>query len=261
MAGISPIAAARPSRALVAAAILATALFCGPADAAASEPCLRQSFEGAGYAICAFDPRRDDIRVFWKAGDGKPFGKFQALADALKSHGLSLRFAVNGGIFQENFTPLGLYVEDGRELHRVDQRDGASNFHLKPNGVFYVGAGSVGVLETARFLGLAPQARYATQSGPMLVIDGKLHPKIQPTGTSAKIRNGVGVRADGQAVFAISDGPVTFHAFARLFRDRLGCPNALYLDGSISSLYAPALGRSDDVWPLGPMIGVVGPQP
>jgi uncharacterized protein YigE (DUF2233 family) len=93
----------------------------------------------------------------------------------------------------------------------------------------------------------------------MLVIDGRIHPKILPTGTSEKIRNGVCVRDGTTAVFVIADQPITFYAFARLFRDGLGCANALFLDGSISSLYAPELGRDDEMTPLGPMIGVSAP--
>jgi uncharacterized protein YigE (DUF2233 family) len=122
--------------------------------------------------------------------------------------------------------------------------------------VFYVGDSAAGVAETTRFLASGPKARYATQSGPMLVIDGRIHPKILPTGTSAKIRNGVGVRDGAQVVFAISDQPVTFYAFARLFRDALNCPNALFLDGSVSSLFAPNLKRADTLFPIGPIIGV-----
>jgi prepilin-type processing-associated H-X9-DG protein len=67
------------------------------------------------------------------------------------------------------------------------------------------------------------------------------------------------VRDGVTAIFAISDEPVTFHAFARLFRDELGCANALFLDGSVSSLYASELGRDDELAPLGPMIGISVP--
>jgi len=115
------------------------------------------------------------------------------------------------------------------------------------------------VTETSRYLATAPPARYATQSGPMLIVEGKIHPKIKPDGTSAKIRNGVGACTGGAVVFAIADEPVTFDAFARLFRDGLGCQNALFLDGSISSLYAPELNRDDELGPIGPIAGVVRP--
>ena len=212
-------------------------------------------FEGAAYTVCSFDARRDDIRLYWKAPDNKAYGDFSRLAGTLAAHGRSLRFAMNAGMFEADQSPVGLYIEDGRQLHKADLREGASNFHLKPNGVFYLGDGAAGVVETTRFLANGPKARYATQSGPMLVIDGRIHPKISPSGASAKLRNGVGVRDGALIFFAISEEPVTFHAFARLFRDGLNCPNALFLDGSVSSLYAPNLNRRDDpLLPIGPIV-------
>jgi len=128
---------------------------------------------------------------------------------------------------------------------------------MKPNGVFYFDSRRAGILETQAFLRAGLRPDYATQSGPLLVQGGVFHPKIEPSGTSEKIRNGVGVRDGHVAVFAISEDPVTFYRFASLFRDRLGCPDALFLDGSISSLFAPAVGRADGLLPLGPMVGVV----
>ena len=52
-----------------------------------------------------------------------------------------------------------------------------------------------------------------------------------------------------------------FHDFATLFRDRLGCRNALFLDGSISSLYAPGLRRHDREAVMGTIIAVVRQLP
>jgi len=240
--------------AIRAAIVIAFATTCAKAAWAAS-PCAPTVFEGAHYTVCTFDPRRDEIRTFWKDGDGVAYGSLQGLAKAMDAHGRKLVFAMNGGMYQPDLSPVGLYVEDGRELHRADTRGGSSNFRLKPNGVFYVADGGAGVMETSKFLASGIKPRYATQSGPMLVIDGRIHPRIRPTGTSTKTRNGVGAR-DGAIVFAISEDPVTFHAFADLFRDALNCPNALFLDGSISSLYAPDLHRADTLWPIGPIIGV-----
>ncbi|MEA2840293.1 MAG: hypothetical protein QOF41_1623 [Methylobacteriaceae bacterium] len=117
-----------------------------------------------------------------------------------------------------------------------------------------MGKGSAGVTETGRFLACATKALYATQSGPMLIIAGHIHPKIHADGTSRKIRNGVGVASGRIVQFVISDNAVTFYEFASLFRDRLGCRDALFLDGSISSLYAPDLGRDDRLLSLGPII-------
>jgi uncharacterized protein YigE (DUF2233 family) len=219
--------------------------------------CAPSSFDGAKFTICAFDPRHDDIRLFLSGADGRPYGSLAALAQALKAKGETLVFAMNAGMFKEDQSPVGLYVENRKKLHEADTRAGATNFHLKPNGVFWLGDGVAGVAETSRFLADRPAARYATQSGPMLVLDGKIHPKIKPNGTSAKIRNGVGACDGGAVMFAIADEPVTFDAFARLFRDGLGCPNALFLDGSVSSLYAPELNRDDELGPIGPIVGVV----
>jgi uncharacterized protein YigE (DUF2233 family) len=216
-------------------------------------------FEDANYTVCSFDARRDDIRVFWKGANGVAYGGFAGLADALEAQGRQLRFATNGGMFETDLSPVGLFIEDWQQRHKVDTRDGSSNFHLRPNGVFYVADGAAGVMETTRFLSNGPKPRYATQSGPMLVIDGRIHPKIRPTGTSAKIRNGVGAHDSTMVVFAISEQPVTFNAFARLFRDALNCPNALFLDGSVSSLYAPDLKRDDAISQIGPIIGVSAP--
>lgn len=239
----------------LAASIVFSCLAYGAAPAEAS--CAERSFDGAKFTVCAFDPRRDDIRLFLSGTDGKPYGSLAALATALKAKGERLMFAMNAGMFEQDQSPVGLYVENRRKLHGADTRAGPSNFHLKPNGVFWVGDGVAGVTETARFLADPPAARYATQSGPMLVVDGKIHPKIKPSGASEKIRNGVGACDGGDVAFAISDEPVNFDRFARLFRDGLGCPNALFLDGSVSSLYAPELNRDDELTPIGPIVGVV----
>jgi len=229
------------------------------APAAAAPACAPRDFNSARYTVCSFDARRDDIRLYWADALHKPYGGFAALAQDLAAHGRALRFAMNAGMYGADLAPVGLYVEDGKRRVRADTRAGLSNFHLLPNGVFWIGDGVAGVEDTARYLADAPSARFATQSGPMLVIDGRIHPKILPTGTSEKIRNGVCVRNGTTAIFAIAEEPVTFYAFALLFRDGLGCANALFLDGSVSSLYAPELGRDDDLTPLGPMIGVTSP--
>ena len=132
---------------------------------------------------------------------------------------------------------------------------------MLPNGVFCIAEDRFAILESRAYAADPPGCRYATQSGPMLVIDGALHPRFLPDSDSLNLRNGVGVSADGQrAVFVISDEPVTFHRFARFFRDALGLPQALFLDGSISRLYAPELGRSDWGMPMGPVVGLVAPM-
>ncbi|GEP00470.1 phosphodiester glycosidase family protein [Methylobacterium haplocladii] len=218
-------------------------------------PCRAALSEGESYTICVVDLKRERVRLFWLGRDGAPYASLSSLA---RAQGSALSFAMNAGMYDADQAPVGLYVEDGREMKRVSTANGPGNFHLKPNGIFYVKGDKAGVLDTAHYLKARLKPDFATQSGPMLVIDGKIHPKISEDGPSQKVRNGVGVRDDGRtAIFAISERPVSFGAFARLFKDDLGCRNALFLDGSVSSLYAPGLGRSDLSRPLGPLVGAV----
>lgn len=218
--------------------------------------CAPESFEGNDYTVCRFDLRNDHLALFNLDPSGEPYGSFRDLGKALDAKGQDLVFAMNAGMYGEDLKPIGLYVEGGRLLKKANRRDGPGNFHLKPNGVFFIDGNRGGVMETEAYLaaGLSPQ--YASQSGPMLVIDGQIHPKFSADGTSLQRRNGVGATDGHTLVFALSESFVNFHSFARLFRDRLNCPNALFLDGSISSLHAPELGRSDDLAPLGPIVGL-----
>ena len=235
--------------------IILAVLVCATA-ASAGEACRKVEHLGDGYTVCTFDPATDDIQLFQNDRSGKPYGSFRALENDLRQDRVYIRFAMNGGMYLDDQSPVGLFVENGRELKRINTNKGWGNFHLLPNGVFYLLPGRAGVMESKAFATSGIKPFYATQSGPMLVIDGKLHPSFLADSTSFKTRNGVGVTGDGKVVFAISDGPVRFHDFATLFRDDLGCANALFLDGSISSLDIPEWQRRDGLFPLGPIIAV-----
>ncbi|MFN4183823.1 MAG: phosphodiester glycosidase family protein [Hyphomonas sp.] len=223
-------------------------------------PCQTRSFENLPYLVCSFDVADDDIRLFLRDETGVPFGQFDRLANHVASRGGSLVFAMNAGMYHDDRRPVGLYIEEGEAEMGLVRSAGPGNFGMLPNGVFWIDSGVAGVSETLaydeRFQDAPP--RFATQSGPMLVIDGELHPALNPDGTSLRRRNGVGVSRDGhQVYFVISDVPVNFHSFARLFRDELGTPNALYLDGAVSKVYVPALERSESGLDMGPIVGVI----
>ncbi|TCP39743.1 phosphodiester glycosidase family protein [Rhodovulum marinum] len=227
----------------------------------ASAGCNHIDHEGRGYVVCDVDPAQTELRLFHRAADGGILGSFARVDAMLEAEGKSLVFAMNGGMYHADRAPVGLYIEDGQERAPAIASAGPGNFGMLPNGVLCLMADSASVIETRTYLADPPACRHATQSGPMLVIDGDLHPRFLPDSDSRFVRNGVGVRADGAAVFAISDRPVTFHEFARLFRDVLDTPNALYLDGKVSRLYAPDLGRSDIGLPMGPIVGAVADAP
>jgi uncharacterized protein YigE (DUF2233 family) len=219
-------------------------------------PCTSITNENQRYAVCNIDLSRYQIQLFWLDKTGQPFGSLGRFARAVDTPQQPLIIAMNAGMYHSDLSPVGLYVEHGQQLVRVNTAGGPGNFHMKPNGIFFVSDGTVGVMETSRFLRERPAVNFATQSGPMLVIDGHIHPRFSRQGQSRKIRNGVGVRDRNTVLLAVSDTEVSFSEFARLFRDRLGCPNALYFDGSISSLYAPSVDRRDSFWPVGPIVGI-----
>ena len=224
---------------------------------AQAHPCRSKEYAHNAYTVCEVDLAKHTVRLYWKRSDGTPYTYLSGLPRALEHEAGGLLFATNAGMFDPALKPVGLYVEQGRELVHINTRSGYGNFHMKPNGIFYIAAGRAAVAETQAFLKQRPQADLATQSGPMLVINGRLHPRFDWGCTSLKARNGVGVRANGKVIFAISQGEVSFDAFARLFRDGLNCPNALFLDGgSASSLYAPSLNSHGNILSLGPMLAV-----
>ena len=219
--------------------------------------CRDTGFEGVPYAVCEIDPHRHAVVLARADGNGKPYGSLQAFDTVMTAKGTPVLLAMNAGMYHKGLGPVGLFVEDGRQETPLNTAEGEGNFFLKPNGVFFVRPdGSAGVLETGAYAAAHPDVAYATQSGPMLVIDGAIHPRFEENGSSRYIRNGVGVRADGTVVLAISRSPVSLGSFARLFRDRLSCPNALFLDGAISSLSdgeRMLIGGKD---PVGPILAV-----
>lgn len=218
--------------------IAALVLFAGAACPALAEPaalpslCETMVFEETSFVACTTDPELYDIRLFHRAPDGRPYGSLEAFA----AQGPAVVFAMNAGMYLPDLAPQGLHIEAGETRSPLATGDGDGNFHLKPNGVFLVTADRrAAIVQTSAFEAGSTIA-YATQSGPMLVIGGSLHPAFAENGNSHYVRNGVGVRADGKVVFAISLSEVSFGRFARLFRDALSCPDALYLDGFVSGL-------------------------
>jgi uncharacterized protein YigE (DUF2233 family) len=236
---------------------LVLGLVFAPSHAWAVE-CASNALPNGSVTVCRVDLLHENLQLFWRDDSGRPYRQFSALRDALQSQGKKLVFAVNGGMYQPNFSPVGLFVADRRELVPLNRHTGSGNFSQQPNGVFLVDGNSARVITTEEYGREKPQPLLATQSGPMLVHDGEITTSavMSPNSQWRKIRNGVCAPTPDAAVFVISEFPVSFYEFASYFRDHLHCHEALYLDGSISSLYAPRLGREDHGPDMGPIIGV-----
>lgn len=258
-----------PSNRIALWATLASAFFlAAAAPSLAASPCERQSFASSDFIVCTVDPENADLRLFWQDRTGGPYRSFSAVANALEDSGETLVFGLNAGMYWSDFTPMGLYVEDGKTLRPANVRapDDTSgpvpNFYKTPNGIFFITAEGADILPTEQYLAEEPHARIATQSGPMLVIENALNPALIEGSTERRPRSGVGICGDGTVRFAISERPVNFYDLGRLFQEGLQCRNALYLDGGRGTgIYDPELGRNDFSWHggFGPMFGLVEP--
>jgi uncharacterized protein YigE (DUF2233 family) len=234
---------------------LVTCLLCQPRGNAVEFRTVEVA--GKKVTVCRVEVKKEKLRLFHRDETGLPLKRLDRLAEWLGAQDQKLTFAMNAGMYHGDFSAVGLFVSDGREAAPLNVANGEGNFFLKPNGVFAVTEAGARVMETGEYPKLRERVILATQSGPLLLRAGRIHPAFNAASKSRLYRNGVGVQSPEVAIFAISEEPVNFYEFATLFRDVLRCPDALFFDGTISSLYAPELKRSDFKMELGPMIGVV----
>ena len=215
---------------------------------------------GKRVTVCRVDVKKERLQLFHRDENGQPFKRFPPLVKWLEERGQTLTFAMNAGMYERDYSALGVSVADGKELTPLNTAIGEGNFFLKPNGVFLVSERGARIVETSEYPRLKERVLVATQSGPLLVYNGKMHPAFREGSENRLFRNGVGVPSPDVALFAISEAPVNFHEFTTMFRDVLHCPDALFFDGTVCSLYAPKLKRNDFRIDLGPFIGVTEPM-
>ncbi len=214
-----------------------------------------------GVTFHAFIAEPGELKIHWKNADGKPIRKLDSLAATLESDGQKVQFLGNAGIFMENGTPLGLHVEGGKQLHKINNvKEAYGNFYLQPNGIFFIEDGKAKVSTTDQYIKGKHSPTLATQSGPMLVIDGKIHPKFNEESTNRLYRNGVGILPDGRILLAITEHTLTsrvnLHGFATMFLKQ-GCKNALFLDGGLSAVRIPVANiRIETGRQLGPLLSI-----
>jgi len=205
------------------------------------------------------DPKKQDLQLYWKDDSGHIFGSIQHLKEYLEHKHKKLAFAMNGGMYGTDNSPVGLFIQRQRTIVPLDTADGSGNFYLKPNGVFYITKNkTAAVCPTADFKNDG-QTAFATQSGPMLLINGVFHDAFRNGSTNLNIRNGVGILPDNRVVFAMSTVPVNFYDLASYFKS-MGCQNALYLDGFVSRAYIPGKNCLQTDGNFGVIIGIAAPE-
>lgn len=209
------------------------------------------------YLTYTVSPKTETLKMFYKDKNGKLYYNFKNLKKSLKKEGKKLIFAANGGMYQVDRKPVGLYIENGKTIKKVNRRKNAKgNFYLQPNGIFYLTKNKKAVVCTTDEFKKSQDITYATQSGPMLLIDGKIHSKFNKTSKSVHIRNGVGILPNGEVIFVMSKEKVNLYNFAAFFKSK-GCKNALYLDGFVSKTYLPEKNWRQETGKFGVIIGVV----
>ena len=214
-------------------------------------------FSGFTFDICRVKLGKGDFRIdVYYREDDENFRSIGAIRQKIKEEGDSIIYAINGGMYNGRFEPVGLYVENGEEFFPLNLMDGYGNFYLKPNGVFMVGDKGARIMESSLYPEIRDSVIFATQSGPLLVIDGEYHYAFNDTSPNTFVRTGVGVAAPDEILFGVSDREVNFYTFASLFREALECKNALYLDGNIYRVFSPEQDRIDTTGNLGVFIGV-----
>jgi len=257
---LSPASRMLPSfRQIVRTLLLTSLSICAVATlgspAAAAE--LRQyRYNQVSINTCIIDPQQDALRMYWKDGNGAVFGTFSALRAWLRPQGKDLTCATNAGIYDKDHRPLGLYIENGVTLRKLNTRQNAyGNFYLQPNGVFIVAEKQARIVDTAsvdndrtRWLS---DALYATQSGPIMLRNGEINTAFDPASINLFVRNAVCIDPAQKVILAMARNPITFYDFAQFLRDKLHCVDALYLDGNISRIY-PSL-EAD----IGPSFGAI----
>jgi len=233
-------------------------LFCSPYSFA--DEYKEATFKDTRYRLYFTDPLK--IELYWKdKKTGKPLTFFSKVQEIVEYGGRKVSFMMNGGIFDRG-DPLGLHIEDGKILNPLNLKNGEGNFYLKPNGVFYVDhAGKAGILESNEYVKSNIQPKIALQAGPMLIQNGKIHPKFNADSKNHKHRNGVGIDKDGKVIFAITETGnkqkkfPNLYEFSELFKS-LNCDNALFLDGDLSMMVVNPEGKIKDGNPLGAIIAI-----
>ena len=137
-------------------------------DCALSDPTLTVQ----AYTV---NPQTERVKMYWQKANGEAWGTLHALLADMNSQG-QVQMAMNGGIYDESYAPLGLYIENGQQKVALNLASGEGNFFIRPGGVFYVAGDKVGIVRLDAFK-TSKEIQFAVQSGPMLLENGVINPR------------------------------------------------------------------------------------
>ncbi|WP_294232579.1 phosphodiester glycosidase family protein [uncultured Chryseobacterium sp.] len=221
--------------------------------------CKKKDELGNDFVIFEVDPKIEKVSFYWKDTDGKILKSISRLKHKTERKSEKLKFAMNGGMFSINNIPKGLYIENFKTLNKLDTLNGKGNFYLPPNGVFYLMENNKAQITESNAFRVNSNIKYATQSGPVLLVNKEINPIFQKYSKNTNIRNGVGILKNGNIIFIMSKSEINFYNFASVFKN-IGCEKALYLDGFVSRTYCPEKKWIQEDGDFGVMIGVTEPK-
>lgn len=214
-----------------------------------------QTKSDENFVSYTVNPKKANVKLYWKNDKGEVLNNFKKMKSFIEEKNEKLLFAMNGGMFHRNYSPVGLYIENSKMIRKLNNSSGKGNFYLKPNGTFYITSENIAnICQTSKFV-YNDNIKYATQSGPMLVINNKIHSAFTKGSKHLNIRNGVGILPNNELFFAMSTEKISLYDFAEYFKNK-GCKNALFLDGYVSKIYYPAENWKQTNGNFGVMIGV-----
>jgi uncharacterized protein YigE (DUF2233 family) len=200
----------------------------------------------------AVNPQQERIAMYWKNDAGSAWGSLRSLLADINRDG-RVRMAMNGGIYDKAYAPLGLYIEKGKQSVALNRASGGGNFFIRPGGVFFVKGQQAGIVSIDKYRP-SPAIDYAVQSGPMLIENGRINWRLKPSAGSRKLRNGVGLTRQGQVIFMLSERETNFYDFACYAQSKLNVRQMLYLDGTISKMYRQGGGVP---WQYHPFVSMI----
>jgi uncharacterized protein YigE (DUF2233 family) len=212
--------------------------------------------ENDSFLSFRVNPKKQNLKLYYKDEKGDALGSIENLKKWVESKGQKLVFAMNGGMYMEGGRPLGLYIENYQTISPINKRlHPGANFYSKPNGVFYIDSNNVAAIcKTENFVN-SGNIKYATQSGPMILFDGEIHPACKKNSPYTAVRNGVGILPGNEVLFVLTATDVSFYQFMNYFKSS-GCKDALFFDGNVSLAYLPEKNWINDGGAFGVMVGV-----